>query len=200
VNIWLTIAAAIWLGAMSWQDLKSKEISNWLTVPPVLLVAGWWAWRGEWAVLVLLVALIAITEVFDRLKLSPVVASSVLPAIAVGISYCASEKVTLVLVVWSTIWLAWMVHFFGEADAKVLMALVGYRPDVWLIGFLIGAQVLWSVYHLIRRYRAGALRVAVANAGAVPSEGELVRRGVPTMPAYAVAGCLYFFLLFGRVL
>jgi len=38
------LATAIWLGIMAWQDARKKEVSNWLTVPPVFVVAGWRAW------------------------------------------------------------------------------------------------------------------------------------------------------------
>ena len=87
-----------------------------------------------------------------------------------------------------------MANLFGEADAKVLMALIGLWPDWWMVGFLIGGHVLWSIYHLIQRYRSGALQVAVANAVTRPTEEDLEARGVPTIPAYAAAGLGYFAL------
>lgn len=194
MGIWLTIAATIWLGVMAWQDARKKEVSNWLTIPPVLIVAGWWAWQGEWLVLILLLALIAVTEVMDRLKLSPMVAYAVIPAVVGAMGYWATPRIVVVLVSWSVIWMGWMANLFGEADAKVLMALIGLWPDWWMVGFLIGGHVLWSIYHLIRRYRSGALQVAVANAVARPTEEDLEAHGVPTIPAYAAAGLGYFAL------
>jgi Flp pilus assembly protein protease CpaA len=194
VEIWLALAAAAWLGVMVWQDLGKREVSNWLTIPPVFLAGGWWAWRGEWSVLVLLLALVAVTELFDRLHLPPVLSISVAPALASGIGHFASPRVTLVLMTWSVVWVAWVVRFVGAADAKVLMALVGFWPDTWLVGLLIAAQLLWSVYHLVQRYRSRALKVAVANAAVVPADEDLAERGVPTIPAYAGAGLCYLVL------
>lgn len=194
MEIWLALAAMAWLGVMAWQDLGKREVSNWLTIPPVFLAGGWWAWRGEWSVLALLLALVAVTELFDRLQLPPVMAISVAPALASGIGHFASPRVTLVLMTWSVVWVAWAVHLFGAADAKVLMALVGFWPDPHLVGFLIAAQLLWSAYHLVRRYRSRALKVAVANAALVPADEDLAQRGVPTMPAYAGAGLCYLVL------
>jgi Flp pilus assembly protein protease CpaA len=188
------LATAIWLGIMAWQDARKKEVSNWLTVPPVFVVAGWRAWQGEWSMLVLLLVLIAITETMDRLNLSPAVAYAIIP-IVVGTMGCwATQQSVLVLVTWSVIWMGWMGNLFGEADAKVLMALIGLWPDRWMVGFLLAGQVLWSTYHLVQRYRSGALQVVIANAVVRPTEQDLETQGVPTIPAYAAAGLGYFAL------
>jgi hypothetical protein len=200
MNVWLVLGAAIWLGAMAWQDARGKEVSNWLTIPPLCLAAGWWAWRGEWLVLVLLLVLTAATELMDRLNLSPLGVVAALPSIVGLMGYWATPRIVVILVSWTTIWMLWMSTLFGAADAKVLMTLIGLWPDWWMVGFLIASQVLWSAYHLIRRYRSDALQVALANALTRPTEEDLEAHGVPAIPAYAAAGVGYLVLAMIRVI
>ena len=121
-------------------------------------------------------------------------AYAVIPVVVGAMGIGAAPQSALILIAWSVIWMGWLANLFGEADAKVLMALVALWPDRWMVGFLIAGHVLWSVYHLVRRYHSGALRIAYSNILSRPTEQELEAQGVATIPAYAVAGWGYFFL------
>jgi hypothetical protein len=121
-------------------------------------------------------------------------AYAVIPVVVGIMGTGAAPQSVLVLITWSVIWMGWLANLFGEADAKVLMALIALWPDRWMVGFLIAGHVLWSAYHLVQRYRSGALQVALAGIVSRPTEQELDAQGVPTIPAYAAAGWGYFVL------
>lgn len=182
---WLMLPAAIWLIIAAWQDIREREVSNWLTVPPVLLAAGWWACLGEWAVPGFLGAILLFSE------LPPVVGVPLGLTIA-GVLSLHSQPITLILMVWTCAWISWNLNLFGGADAKVIMALSGFWPDVRLVGLLVVAHLLWNMYHLLHRYRSKAWQVALAGAMLTPSREELEAQGTITLPAYAAAGVLYF--------
>jgi len=56
MNAWLLAALALWLGAMSVYDLKTRQVPNWLTLPPLLGVLAWQLAHG-WQALIPLPAL-----------------------------------------------------------------------------------------------------------------------------------------------
>lgn len=188
---WFVLPAALWLGAAAWQDARTKEVSNWLTVPSLFLAVGYRGLHGAWSLLLLLAALIGVTELADRFGLPAAGAVGLGVAVAGGLAYHASPTIALVLVVWTCAWAGWLMRFIGGADAKVIMALTGFFPDPRLAGLLAAAHVTWSLFHLVRRYRRQALRVALTRSTVAPTERELSEAGVATMPAYAAAGWLY---------
>jgi len=187
---WLVRAlVTTWLALLAVQDAREHEVSNRLTVPPLLLAAGWWAWQGEWGVPLLLAAVIFAADL-PR----PAVA---VPAVAVGAGLLgrgASLEARFVLAAWAVLWAAWALHLVGPADSKVLMALLGFFPEPRLALVLATAHVLLAAYHLARRYGRGAVQVVMLSTLRRPTEEELAEHGVPAMPAYALAGAVYLWL------
>jgi Flp pilus assembly protein protease CpaA len=181
-----------WLFTVAWQDVRRNEVSGWLTIPPLIVSAVWWWWQGEWAVVALLAIVIFVGELFERLHLPAVVGMG--PAVATaGFLACGSSRpVALVLTAWTCAWAAWTLHFVGGADAKVFMALVAFFPEPLLVSLLIAVQVIWSVYHLLRRYKGMAFRVVWTEMMSRPTAEDLEARGVPLLPAYATAGAIFF--------
>jgi len=186
------LIALPWLLVVAWQDARTREVDNWLTVPPMMAGALLWLFRGEWRVAALLVGLLLIVEVLHRrgwamsLGLGPALLLTVF--LSGGV---AERDVALVLTAWFCAWAAWVMHLVGGADAKVLMALVAFMPDARLLGLLFGAMITWSVYHLVRRYRGKAAKVALAGTLSCPTEDELDGNGVSLLPAWAAAGTVY---------
>ena len=189
---WTALILSVWLSVMAWQDMRKKEVSNWLTLPPLFLAAIWWGMQGVWTVPVLLLVLVGLTEWMDRAKWLPFMALPVLlPVLAVMSYYSKCTAEILVLMTWSLSWFAWIIHLVGGADSKVVMAIVGFIPDVRVIGLIVGWQVVWSIIHLVRRYGRGALQVVGANAMKMPTQEDLETSGVAIMPAYALSGWTY---------
>ena len=181
-----------WLLVAAWQDVRKSEVSGWLTVPPLIASAVWWWWQGEWAVVALLATLIVVGELFEKLHLPAALGIGPAMVAAGFLASGSSRPVALVLTVWACAWAAWTLHFVGGADSKVFMALVAFFPEPMLVSLLIAMQVVWSVYHLIRRYRGMAVRVVLAEMMSRPTAEDLEARGVPLLPAYATAGVIFF--------
>ena len=139
---------------------------------PSKIVAWWWG-QGEWAVLVLLVTILVAGELLERLHLPA--ALGIGPAIAIAgfLASGSSRPVALVLTAWVCAWAAWTLHFIGGADAKVFMALVAFFPELVLVSLLIAMQVIWSVYHLLRRYKGMAFRVVWTEMMSHPTAEDL---------------------------
>ena len=192
MNGWIVVLALLWLFAVAWQDAREREVSPWLTVPPLFASAFWWLARGEWSVSAFLVVLLIVGEVFERLHLPPALGIGPVIVVASWLAGQSPQDVRLILTAWACAWPAWTLHFVGGADAKVFMALVAFFPDPLLIGLLLAIQVAWSVYHLVCRYRGKALEVALAGMLSRPTEEDLDARGVPLLPAYAAAGAVFF--------
>lgn len=188
----LIVPALGWLLLVAWQDARKGAVSNGLTVPPLFLGAFLSLARGEWSVGLLLVILLVIGEATKRMRLPT--ALGIGPAIvaAGGLAGQSSQDVRLILTAWACAWAAWTLHLVGGADAKVLMALVAFFPAPALGALLAVAQVAWSLYHLVRRYRGQAIRVALAGVLSRPTDEDLAAGGVPLLPAYAAASAVYF--------
>ena len=57
MNAWLLAALGAWLGVMSVSDLRSRQVSNWLTLPPLAGILIWQLAHGRWQPLIPLPAL-----------------------------------------------------------------------------------------------------------------------------------------------
>jgi len=192
MSVLVIVPALCWLFLVAYQDARKGMVSNWLTVPPLFLSAFLWLARGLWSIGLLLAILLVVGEVLDRLHLPAVLGigpAAMVTAILVG---GTPQEVSLVLVAWLCAWAAWTLHLVGGADAKVLMTLVALFPDPAFAGLLAAAQVAWSIYHLVRRYRGQAIKVALIGVLSQPTEEDLAANGVPLLPAYAAASAAFF--------
>lgn len=48
---WLAAGLSIWLGSMSVCDLSTRQVSNWLTLPPLGIILAWQLAHGHWQAL-----------------------------------------------------------------------------------------------------------------------------------------------------
>jgi Flp pilus assembly protein protease CpaA len=51
VNVVAVTALTLWLAAMSACDLRTRQVPNWLTLPPLLGILGWQLAHGCWLAL-----------------------------------------------------------------------------------------------------------------------------------------------------
>lgn len=192
MSVPLVVSTLCWLLLVAYQDARKGMVSNGLTVPPLFLSAFLWLAQGTWSIGLLLAILLIAGEVLDRLHLPAALGIGPAAMVTAFLAAGAPQEVSLVLVAWLCAWAAWTLHLVGGADAKVLMTLAALFPDPALAALLAIAQVGWSVYHLVRRYRGQAIKVALAGVLSRPTEEELVSHGVPLLPAYAAAGAVFF--------
>lgn len=184
------LALSAWLCVLAAQDVRRGEVSNWLTVPPLLAVALVRPLLpGGWPV-ALALALILVAAQWPRLAL---------PALA-GLTLCLWWAIPAGLEatvgVWALCFILWRLGVIGGADAKVVMTLTGLFPDGRLAWLLLAAWFLWSVGFLAVRLRGRAPRSLLHAAGGLarlPVEEETGTRG-PLLPAVALGGLVYLWL------
>lgn len=191
------VLVVVWMGVMAWQDVRTGQISNWLTVTPLLGSALWWLARGEWRVAALLLAMLAAGEIQSRLRRPAAWSIGVVIPLAGIWAASTTADIVFILIGWTCVWAAWTLHLIGGADAKAVMALLAFFPNPLLAGLLVAAQLLWSIFHLVRRYGGRSPGVALNGIFSRPTQDDLVAQGVPLMPAYAAAVMVFMFLSAG---
>ncbi|MBC8447799.1 MAG: prepilin peptidase [Chloroflexi bacterium] len=48
MSLWLFLLLAAWLVAMSAYDLNTRQVPNWLTLPPLLIILAWQLVHRQW--------------------------------------------------------------------------------------------------------------------------------------------------------
>jgi hypothetical protein len=156
----MTMPVMIWLGIMSWFDIKSREIphSAWVIVPFIgaliyrTILGGW-----QLVVLAILVALVServrlakLTELhLDQMAfwLPPL---GVISFISISINPVGSLAIL-------GFWIAWELHCWGGADAVTAMTLALVWPGWILIIALLSVHLVVAlvatVYSFILEHR-----------------------------------------------
>lgn len=189
VLLLVRLALSAWLTALAVQDIRKGEASNWLTVPPLLLVTAWRALTDGWPVGLALALVLAAAQ-WPRLTL---------PALA-GMGLCLWWAVPAGLEtavgVWALCFVLWRLGVIGGADAKVVMTLAALFPDERLAWLLLLAWFALSVIHLIvrrgRNLPRSLLRAASGLLKLQVNEGAGIR--CPALPAVALAGLIFLWL------
>ena len=129
-----------------------------------------------------------------------------LPLMATGLIWQFGQqglRALWVLVIWWALFFGWALHFYGGGDAKLLMALFGFWPDVRFFWALCVAVLLVAGSALLIRYRGRMGELAsfyLSNLLAFklhPDEGEETTggRGPYFTIGAALAGGVYAWLL-----
>ena len=160
MEIWMTLPVLIWLGIMSWFDVKSREIphSAWVIVPFIgaliyrIILGGW-----QLVALSILVALVS-----ERARLTKLTKLNLdrlvfwLPPLAVVGYFTLSINPIGSLAILG-FWIAWELHCWGGADAVSSITLALLWPDRALVIALLlvhlVAALAATVYSLIRENR-----------------------------------------------
>jgi hypothetical protein len=110
----------IWLSACMVFDLRSRQVPALLTLVPLALAAVWRFFLGGWMMVLLVAALILISDIPSarwRIPLAALFALSLLFASG------KAEMVYGILVI-AAIWAMWELGATGGADAKIIITLV----------------------------------------------------------------------------
>ena len=142
----------IWLGIVSWFDIRKSEIphSAWVVIP--LIGAGLYRiWQGDWA-LVLLAVLVAAVSERDRIsqafgweELSRIITWLPLLFLGAFLSIQSSPLSALAII---GFWAAWELKWWGGADAvsAITVSLI-WPSEIFIFAFLAA--------HLIVVFRLG---------------------------------------------
>lgn len=119
-QVMVIVLLIAWLGTCVVSDLHSRQVPTLLTIPPLALSALWRLFQGGWAVVVLVVALILISDFrWPKWRIPLACLASVL---ALSLN-SVPESIYAILVVFAS-WALWEIGATGGADAKLIISLV----------------------------------------------------------------------------
>ncbi len=184
-----TLAICAWLGVAAWQDLRTRQVPNWLTLAPLLCVVAWRASEGDLAGLALLVAIVVIDPLPQGLRVGMMAAAAV---IVVQLSPASS----IVAMTWAVAYCLVQVNALGPADAKIAATLVTLFPTPVMVWCMAGAIFAVSLVVTVSRHRLATLWEVWGRMGDVlalrfPTQAEMESRGFPVAGAFALAFVAY---------
>lgn len=183
MDLLIFIPVLIWLGIISWFDLRKSEIphSAWVIVPLCLSIFYRIA-LGTWSLVVLALLIAAISE---RAAIARYCRFSLFDQIKIWIPF-------LIPVLWWSIqlfpiatlailvfWVAWELGWWGGADATTAIALFLLRPSTELF-------FLFSLIHL------GT--VTILSIFSLATERRLKLHRLPGLPLLFLSILFYFFM------
>lgn len=152
----VVILLGIWLVACVGCDLKTRQVPNLLTLSALLVAAIWRAIAGDWLVVGMVVALIAISDLPRTLRILLAGAAWV-ACIIFGTAAQGNLSISLFAA-----WLFWELGVMGGADAKMLTALLLLTGDPLLLGAILLAGGLQGLIGLLRKEKTVPYTVAIA--------------------------------------
>ena len=192
----LSLGLVVLLVIAAAQDLKTKEVSGWLTLFPLLATVAWRVATGGW---VLLAAFVIIALFSERVMCQS--RSLALAAIVTGLVavffFLPGSPAYWTLLGWLAAWLLWEFNVIGGADVKLMMLLMTVYPDprmlflILLAKLVAGLIVPAALYgrRAARRLLSAAFLVLAARQ--MPDRETLEREGLPAVFVYTMAGIAY---------
>jgi len=138
------ILVVVWLGIVSWFDIRKSEIphSTWVIIP-LIGACFYRTWQGNWT-LVLLTILVAAVSERDRISQL----------------FQASPFATLAII---GFWVAWELNWWGGADAVATMTIILIFPEItFILAFLILhviATIMLAVRSLVKENKVCLHRI-----------------------------------------
>ncbi len=179
------LAICAWLVAAAWQDLRTRQVSNWLTLAPLLCAVAWRAALSDMVPLALLVAVIVIDPLPLGLRVGMMVAVA---AIVVRLDPASA----VVAVTWAVAYCLTQLNVLGPADAKIAMTLISLFPMPMMAWCMAGAVFAVSLGVTVWTHRRATLWVVSSRmrdmlALRFPTQAEMESGGFPVAGAFALA-------------
>ena len=174
-----------WLGAAAWQDLRTRQVSNWLTLAPLMCVVAWRAAQGDWVPLVLLVVIVVIDPLPQGARVGMMVAAAM---IVVKLNPASS----VVALTWAVVYSLTQLNVLGAADAKIAMTLVALFPTPTMACCMAGAVFAVSLGVTVWKHRLMTpvvigIRMRDVLALRFPTHAEMESGGFPVAGAFGLA-------------
>jgi len=187
-SIILYVTVSVWLVWLSIADIRKGEVSNWLTVPPLLLAVAWQTVRGKWAVAFLFALVMIIAEWPSSWPLG-------MAGIAGIWRYVVDQGLEATMMSWMVVLILWFLNVLGGADVKAIMTLMVLFPDSRLAWMLLLSGVMVSFLYAIRHHGKNLPRVLWATLGTIhrPVADDVTGKA-PAMPVLALAWVTYLFV------
>lgn len=155
--IWLAvIPLSLWLAACVWRDLKTRQVPNTLTLSALLLAAIWRAVAGDWLVVGMVLALIAISDLPRTARI--LLAGGAWMAVILFGSTAQGNLSHALFAAWAL----WEMGVMGGADTKMLTALLLFIGDPLLLAAVFLAGGLQGLIGLLRKEKSIPYTVAIA--------------------------------------
>ena len=192
----LSLGLVVLLVIAAAQDLKTKEVSGWLTLFPLLATVAWRVATGGWVLLAAFVIIALFSERVVCKSRNPALAAIVTGLVAVFF-FLPGSPAYWTLLGWLAAWLLWEFNVIGGADVKLMMLLVTVYPDprmlflILLAKLVAGLIVPAALYgrRAARRLLSAAFLVLAARQ--MPDRETLEREGLPAVFVYTMAGIAY---------
>ena len=155
VILWIALLA--WLGACVVFDLRSRQVPALLTLPPLILAALWRLLHGDWPMVMLVVALILISDVPQAKWHIPLACLVSLVALS---STRSSGSIYAMLVIFA-VWAMWESGATGGADAKIIITLVLLFADGLLFIPIVLVGGIQGLFGLIAKRKTIPFTVAI---------------------------------------
>jgi hypothetical protein len=132
----------VWLGIISWFDIRKNEIPNSLwVILPLIGACMFQIWQGDWRLVLFAVLVAAISE---RERLSQLLHRGEmsklfiwLPLLFVGLIFAVQSSPIAVFAT-QGFWIAWELKWWGGADAVAALTLILIYPKVtFILAFLV---------------------------------------------------------------
>jgi Flp pilus assembly protein protease CpaA len=162
LNILVVIVIAAWLVVCATYDVRSRQVPNWLTLPPLVLAAIGLVVTDRWLLAVLVAGLVLVSELPSKYGRRRVLLGGILTFL-LAVFLPNPETIFQALVLYG-IWAIWELRLTGAADAKLMMALVGLFSGAIIFAIFMagGLQGLWWKWR--RRTEAHTMPYTIAIA------------------------------------
>ncbi len=172
MSAYTIIPLSLWLVACVSCDLKTRQVPNVLTLSALLLAAIWRAIAGDWLVVGMVIALIAISDLPCTLRI--LLAGGVwILCIVFGTTAQGNLSIALFAA-----WVLWELGVMGGADAKMLTALLLLIGDPLLLGAVLLAGGLQGLVGLLRKEKTVPYTVAITAGTVWYLVAELLRSAI----------------------
>ena len=139
----------VWLGIVSWFDIRNNEIphSAWVIIP-LIGACFYQAWQANWALILLtfLVAAVSererISQLFRREEIGKMITWFPLLFLGVYLSVQTSPVAALAII---GFWAAWELKFWGGADAVAAMTIILIYPEITFILAFLTVHVIATI-------------------------------------------------------
>ena len=148
------ILVVVWLGIVSWFDIRKSEIphSAWVIIP-LIGACFYRIWQGNWALVLLTILVAAVSErerisqLFGWEEIEKMITWFPLLFLGAYLSVQTSPFATLAII---GFWAAWELKWWGGADAVATMTIILIFPEItFILAFLI-VHVIATIMLAIR--------------------------------------------------